>query len=46
MTRDDFRGSLTASQPPSELTPALAGLWWDARGDWQRPGIKQEHRLT
>jgi hypothetical protein len=30
MTFDDFYHSLTASQPPVELTPALAGLWWDA----------------
>ena len=36
MTLDDFRRSLTASNPPSELSPALAGLWWDAKGDWTR----------
>ena len=35
MTADDFSNSLTASQPPVELTPALAALWWDARGDWK-----------
>jgi len=34
MTFDDFHNSLTASAPPAELTPALAGLWWDAKGDW------------
>jgi hypothetical protein len=34
MTLDDFRKSLTASTPPAGLTPALAGLWWDAKGDW------------
>jgi len=36
MTLDDFRKSLTESKPPAELTPALAGLWWDAKGDWVR----------
>jgi hypothetical protein len=36
MTLDDFRKSLTATEPPAELTLALAGLWWDAKGDWTR----------
>ncbi len=36
MTVDDFRQSLTAAQPPAELTFALVGLWWDAKGDWTR----------
>jgi hypothetical protein len=36
MTFDDFCNSLTAAQPPADLTPALAGLWWDAKGDWAR----------
>ena len=35
MTLDEFRQSLTATQPPSGLTDALTGLWWDARGDWK-----------
>jgi hypothetical protein len=35
MTLDDFRQSLTAAEPPAELTLALAGLWWDAKGDWK-----------
>ena len=34
MTVDDFRQSLSASKPPVELTLALIGLWWDAKGDW------------
>jgi hypothetical protein len=29
MTSDDFRQSLTATEPPPGLTHALAGLWWD-----------------
>ena len=36
MTFDDFSSSLTVSQPPPELTPPLAGLWWDAKGDWKQ----------
>jgi len=36
MTLDDFRQSLTAAEPPTELTLALVGLWWDAKGDWKR----------
>ena len=36
MTLDDFRQSLTVAKPPSELTLALAGLWWDAKGDWTK----------
>ncbi len=36
MTLDDFRLSLTATAPPAGLTLALAGLWWDAKGDWTR----------
>ncbi len=36
MTLDEFRQSLTATKPPAELTLALAGLWWDGKGDWKR----------
>ena len=36
MNLDEFRQSLTATEPPAELTNALAGLWWDAKGDWTR----------
>ena len=36
MTLDDFRQSLTAPEPPAGLTHALAGLWWDGKGDWKR----------
>ena len=36
MTLDDFRQSFTESAPPSGLTHALAGLWWDAKNDWKR----------
>jgi len=36
MTLDEFRQSLTATEPPAGLKHALAGLWWDAKGDWTR----------
>jgi hypothetical protein len=36
MTLDDFRQSLQKDDPPAELTLALDGLWWDAKGDWTR----------
>ena len=36
MTLDEFCQSLTATEPPAGLTPALAGLWWDAKGDWKQ----------
>jgi hypothetical protein len=36
MTLHDFRQSLNAARPPAELTLALLGLWWDAKGDWTR----------
>jgi len=43
MTAEDFRQSLTATEPPAGLTLtsklALAGLWWDAKGDWT-PGAR------
>lgn len=29
-----FRASLAGATPPTGLPPALAGLWWAARGDW------------
>jgi hypothetical protein len=36
MTFDDLSNSLMAAQPPADLTAALAGLWWDAKGDWKQ----------
>jgi len=26
----------TATEPPAGRSVALAGLWWDAKGDWTR----------
>jgi len=36
MTLEQFKLSLDANNPPSQLSPALAGLWWDAKGDWTK----------
>jgi hypothetical protein len=36
MTLQEFRDSLRREQPPAHLTVALAGLWWDARGNWKQ----------
>jgi len=36
MILEEFRKSLTATEPPVGLTHALVGLWWDAKGDWKR----------
>ena len=32
----DFRASLSGAAPASTLAPPLAGLWWAAKGDWDR----------
>ena len=31
-----FRDSLRSDGPPEHLSFALAGLWWDAKGEWTR----------
>ncbi len=36
MTSDEFRMSLSQSEPPSGLHGSLLGLWWDAKNDWTR----------
>jgi hypothetical protein len=36
MSVDDLRQSLSAAEPPAGSTLALAGLWWDAKGDWKQ----------
>jgi len=34
VTLDEFRGTLKKDAPPAGTGFALAGLWWDAKGDW------------
>ena len=36
MTLKEFQDSLQAETPPAGLGHALAGLWWDAKGNWQQ----------
>ena len=36
MTLQQFRDTLRYDTPPSDVGFALAGLWWDAKGDWTR----------
>jgi hypothetical protein len=36
MTLQEFRKSLSEPAPPTPENLALAGLWWDAKGDWTR----------
>lgn len=36
MTYDEFRASIDAGQPPDGLGHALAAMWHDARGDWEK----------
>jgi hypothetical protein len=32
----DFRASLSGASPTPALAPALAALWWAAKGDWDK----------
>ena len=36
MTTQEFRDSLLREQPSTPFSFALAGLWWDAKGNWTR----------
>jgi hypothetical protein len=36
VTLKEFRESLRRDEPPGDLGLALAGLWWDAKGNWKR----------
>jgi hypothetical protein len=31
-----FKQSLSAAAPPPGLGHAIEGLWWDAKGDWNK----------
>ena len=34
--RAQFKASLAGDAPAAGVTPPLAGLWWTAKGDWDR----------
>jgi hypothetical protein len=36
MRLQEFHNSLSQQEPPSHLSLALAGLWWDAKGNWKQ----------
>jgi len=36
MTPPGFKRSLSKSQPPSGLAPALVALWWAAKDNWPK----------
>ena len=36
MTLEHFRQSVGEKAPARDLSVALAGLWWDAKGDWTK----------
>src|SRR5215469_11298590 len=36
MTLEEFRESLSLAAPPAGADLALTGLWWDAKGNWER----------
>ena len=36
MTPPDFSASVSAAHPPVGLAPAVAALWWAAKGDWDK----------
>jgi hypothetical protein len=36
MTVEQLRASLSEFNPPANLSPLVAALWWEAQGDWNR----------
>jgi hypothetical protein len=36
MTLAEFKRSVSKARPPPGLAAALAALWWEAKGDWER----------
>ncbi len=36
MNIDEFRQTLSSTEPPAKLSAYLASLWYDAKGDWER----------
>jgi hypothetical protein len=36
MTPGEFKGSLAKAKPPAGISPALAGLWWAGKDDWDK----------
>jgi hypothetical protein len=36
MTLVEFKRSLSKPGPPADLSPALAGLWWAGKDNWEK----------
>jgi hypothetical protein len=36
MVFEEFRSTLSADNPPEDMSPLLTALWWDAKGDWAK----------
>jgi hypothetical protein len=36
MTLDEFNRTLWQTEPPPGVSPALAGLWWAAKEEWDK----------
>jgi len=36
MTLEEFRESLSHTEPPRQLSVALSALWWDAKDNWKQ----------
>jgi hypothetical protein len=36
MDLETFKDSIAKPEPPQGLSLALAALWWDAKGDWNK----------
>ena len=39
-----FKDSIAQPQPPDGLSLALQGLWWDAKGDWDKAHERAQER--
>ena len=46
MTHKELRASTSHDEPPAYLSPPLAALWWDAKGDWARAHALVDHLET
>ena len=47
MTLAELKRTVSSAKPPAGIAPALAALWWAAKGDWDKAhGIvmKEESR--
>ena len=36
MVFEEYQDTLTGDSPPAGLSPLLAALWWEAKGNWEK----------